>query len=113
MTQSLGLSQVHDPVNHIAAAVVINGGRCLNAAVIGILKTQVNSLEFFRFEMLVGLVSAHAVVEFGNRRQTQRCVIGGKEFESVTQFHAHVHAGIETHVHTVPRVAYAHHSGAH
>ena len=79
MTQSLGLSQVHYPVNHIAAAVVINGGRCLNAAVIGILQTQVNGLEFLGFEVLVGLISAHAVVEFSHRRQTQRCVIGGKE----------------------------------
>ena len=66
MTQVLGLSQVHDPVNHIAAAVIIDRGRCLHAAIIGILKTQVNSLEFLGFEVLVGLISAYAVIELGH-----------------------------------------------
>ena len=75
---------------------------------VGILHTTLEGTYFLWLKVLVGNVSANRIVEFGDRRHTQRCVVAGIEFQSVTNAIACVDAWIDLHAHAVPRVLHSH-----
>ena len=88
---------------HVARVVVEDAG-LHRQPLTGILDTAFDGSQLFGFQVLVGLMSAHAVVQFGKRRHTQAGVVGGIDLPVVAYAVAGVHSRIEGEGHLVPRV---------
>ena len=101
---------VHDPVDHVRAMMIIHGERTADALPL-IFDATLYSRHFLRFEILVGLVAVFGIIQFGERRHTQRHVIRGKHFPTAVDAITGIHTGIKFERHLVPCVLHGSETG--
>ena len=103
----IGGGGIHHPVNHVTQVMIVHAGLCRHSRR-QILHPTLDGMQFLGLQVLVGLMTANAIVELGERRHAQRRVVGGIHLPVVADAIAGIYARIDLEGHAVPRILHRH-----